>query len=203
MHWTMWATGGLGLAMALAACVRGSDGGATPQQTGKVRVSVYDEQGKLVGPIETDRVVKSDAEWRAQLTPEQYDVVRRAGTERPGTCALLHNKDKGVYSCLACGLPLFIADTKFESGTGWPSFFGPIAKGNVEEREDVSFGMSRTEVECGRCGAHLGHVFNDGPPPSGLRYCMNGVALNFTPTAKLATLADPIARTGATTQPAK
>ena len=125
-------------------------------------------------------VTKSDAEWRRILTPEQYDVLRGHGTERPGSCALLHEKRRGTFSCAGCGQPLFRNDTKFESGTGWPSFNTPLP-GAVETTVDRSYGMVRTEVHCSQCGGHLGHVFPDGPPPTGDRYCMNGVALNFQP----------------------
>jgi len=120
----------------------------------------------------------SDAEWRARLTPEQYAVMRGHGTERPGSCALLAEKRAGTFSCAGCGQALFVARTKFESGTGWPSFTDPVA-GSVETTTDRSWGMTRTEVHCARCGSHLGHVFPDGPPPTGLRYCINGVALDF------------------------
>jgi peptide-methionine (R)-S-oxide reductase len=122
----------------------------------------------------------SDAEWRARLTPDQYRVMRGHGTERPGSCALLHEKRRGTFSCVGCGQPLFVADTKFESGTGWPSFDTPV-EGAVETTTDRSYGMVRTEVHCARCGSHLGHVFPDGPPPTGLRYCINGVAMDFAP----------------------
>ena len=125
-------------------------------------------------------VTRSDAEWRALLTPEQYQVMRRHGTEAPGSCALLHEKRRGAFSCAGCGTPLFRSGRKFESGTGWPSFDQP-EPGAVGTSEDFSYGMHRTEVHCSRCGGHLGHVFPDGPPPTGLRYCINGVALNFVP----------------------
>ena len=131
---------------------------------------------------ETFPVTKTDDEWRQQLTPEQYRVLREHGTERPGSCALLQEKRAGTFSCVACGQPLFVADRKFESGTGWPSFFAPL-EGAIGSTVDRSFGMRRTEVHCGRCGGHLGHVFEDGPPPTGLRYCINGVALTFEPKA--------------------
>jgi peptide-methionine (R)-S-oxide reductase len=130
---------------------------------------------------ETFAVVKSDEEWRRVLTPEQYDVLREHGTERPGTCALLHEKRAGTFSCAGCGQALFVADRKFESGTGWPSFFAPI-EGSIATSTDRSFFMARTEVHCSSCGGHLGHVFPDGPPPTGERYCINGVALTFTPS---------------------
>jgi peptide-methionine (R)-S-oxide reductase len=125
-------------------------------------------------------VEKTDEEWRQQLTPEQYAVLRGHGTERPGTCALLHEHRAGTFACAGCGQPLFKTERKFESGTGWPSFFAPL-EGSVETTVDRSLWMVRTEVHCSRCGGHLGHVFEDGPPPTGLRYCINGVALEFQP----------------------
>ena len=125
-------------------------------------------------------VTRSEEEWRRLLTPEQYAVMRGHGTERPGSCALNHEKRAGTFSCAGCGQPLFVSKTKFESGTGWPSFNQPVA-GSIETSEDRSYGMDRTEVHCSRCGSHLGHVFPDGPPPTHQRYCINGVATNFTP----------------------
>ena len=125
-------------------------------------------------------VEKTDAEWRAQLTPSQYAVLRGHGTERPGSCALLSEKRAGTFSCAGCEQPLFMTGRKFESGTGWPSFFEPL-EGSIENTVDSSYGMVRTEVHCSQCGGHLGHVFPDGPPPTGLRYCINGVALNSSP----------------------
>jgi peptide-methionine (R)-S-oxide reductase len=128
----------------------------------------------------TFTVQRSDEEWRRLLTPEQYDVLRRHGTERPGSCALNYEKRAGVFLCVGCSQELFRAAKKFESGTGWPSFFDPV-DGAVETSRDTSHGMMREEVHCSRCGGHLGHVFPDGPPPSRLRYCINGVALEFRP----------------------
>ena len=125
-------------------------------------------------------VTRTDAEWRALLTPEQYAVMREHGTERPGSCALLHEKRAGTFVCAGCGEPLFRSTLKFESGTGWPSFNDPLPDA-VGISQDRSHGMLRTEVHCARCGSHLGHVFPDGPPPTGLRYCINGVALDFQP----------------------
>lgn len=127
-------------------------------------------------------VSRSDADWRKQLTPAQFKVMRQEGTERPFTSALNDEHRAGVFACAGCRLDLFSSKTKFDSGTGWPSFWQPL-DGAVSTRTDASFGMERNEVHCRRCGGHLGHVFDDGPKPTGLRYCMNGVALVFTPTA--------------------
>jgi peptide-methionine (R)-S-oxide reductase len=129
---------------------------------------------------ETFEVVKSEAEWKAALTPEQFRVLRQHGTERPFSSALNDEHRRGTFHCAGCDLPLFGSETKFDSGTGWPSFYAPI-DGAVRTASDSSFLMRRTEVHCRRCGGHLGHVFDDGPKPTGLRYCMNGVALRFEP----------------------
>ena len=127
----------------------------------------------------TDKVIKTDEEWRQILTPEQFQVTRKAGTERAFTGELLNNHEEGVYLCSDCGQELFSSDTKFDSGTGWPSFYAPLEAENVEEKSDSAYGMKRVEVMCSRCDAHLGHVFEDGPKPTGLRYCMNSVSLKF------------------------
>jgi peptide-methionine (R)-S-oxide reductase len=125
-------------------------------------------------------VTRTDDEWRKLLTPEQYYIMREHGTERPGSCALLYEKRAGAFACAGCDTELFVGQTKFESGTGWPSFNDPVP-GATETTEDRAYGMVRTEVHCATCGSHLGHVFPDGPPPTGLRYCINGVALKFQP----------------------
>jgi len=138
-----------------------------------VNVRVFNEAGELVGPVAAPRVVRTEEEWRDVLTEEQFRILRSAGTERPFCGELLDNRDEGVYACAGCGLPLFASSSKFKSGTGWPSFFQPIAKENIDEREDRSHGMVRTEINCARCDGHLGHVFADGPEPTGLRYCLN------------------------------
>ncbi len=135
----------------------------------------YDERGRII------RIEKSDEEWRAQLNELEYRVLRQEGTERAFTGDLLHEKRKGTFTCRGCGLPLFSSETKFNSGTGWPSFWEPLRPEFIAQKEDRSYGMVRTEVECARCGGHLGHVFNDGPPPTGLRYCINSVSLDFVP----------------------
>ncbi len=123
-------------------------------------------------------VTRTDAEWRKMLTPQQYDIMRAHGTEAPGSCALNYEKRQGRFECVGCNQTLFLTKTKFDSGTGWPSFNDPVA-GSIETTIDRAFGMVRTEVHCSGCGSHLGHVFNDGPPPSRLRYCINGIAMNF------------------------
>ena len=131
-----------------------------------------------------DKIQKSEEEWKKELTPEQYQVCRMKGTERPFTGEYYKTKEAGVYKCSACGNELFESDTKFESGTGWPSFYKPITEDNVETEDDNTYGMRRTEVMCGKCGAHLGHIFPDGPRPTGLRYCINSVSLRLDPKKK-------------------
>ncbi len=130
------------------------------------------------------KIVKTEEEWKKLLTTEQYNILRKKGTETPGSCALLTNKEKGIYSCVACGSKLFKSSGKFESGTGWPSFTEPFSKEAIEYKDDFSLGMRRTEVTCGKCGGHLGHVFNDGPPPTFKRYCINGIVLKFNKSKK-------------------
>jgi peptide-methionine (R)-S-oxide reductase len=152
-------------------------------QSSKTKVAKMDTTNKKNNPVysntDTSKVNLSEDEWKKILPEEVYYIARMKGTERPGTSIFEHSKEKGTYYCAACGNALFKSDTKFESGCGWPSFYEPISKESIIYTPDNSHGMVRTEVQCGRCKAHLGHVFDDGPPPTGLRYCINGVVLDF------------------------
>ena len=155
-------------------------GGGESNQETTVRLYSSEKGGFVV----TEKVKKTDAEWKQTLSPLQYKVLREKGTERAFTGALLENHEKGVYVCAACGAELFSSETKFESGSGWPSFYAPIAQENVATESDNSLGMRRIEVLCPRCGGHLGHVFDDGPKPTGLRYCINSASLAFEKSEK-------------------
>jgi peptide-methionine (R)-S-oxide reductase len=171
---------GVPLALTLGGCARAAEAGKK-QVGGDVTIENFDARGVSLGKSKVPKVIKDDAEWRKQLTSDSYGVTRREGTERPYSGEYNDNHADGIYRCVCCDTALYDSRTKFESGTGWPSFWKPISSANVNETADHSLMMQRTAVSCKRCDAHLGHVFDDGPDPTGLRYCMNSVSLKFYP----------------------
>jgi peptide-methionine (R)-S-oxide reductase len=173
------ASGAFVVAIAWAASRRPAGAAANPTVNGPVTIVPFTDAGVRLAPVQVPKVVKSDADWRKQLDATQFAVTREEGTERPYSGATWNLHDQGIYRCICCDTPIYDAATKFESGTGWPSFWQPIAEENIVKTVDRSYLMVRTAVSCTRCDAHLGHVFDDGPKPTGMRHCMNSAAMRF------------------------